>query len=183
MATVLLGVSGSVACYKACTLASRLTQSGHRVPAVLTRHAAELVTARLFRAISGEEALVSEFEGRPPTPMPHISLADEADAFLVAPATASTIARLRLGLAEDLLATTALVLRADALKFLAPAMNPRMFAHPAVQENLSVLAERGWTILGPDAGWMACGDEGPGRLLDPEEIARVVHEALRGASA
>lgn len=181
MSRILLGVSASVACYKACTLASRLKQRGHDVTTVLTKHAAQLVSPQLFQAITGERAYVSEFDGSAAEAMPHIDLASTCDAFVIAPATANVIARVHFGLGEDLLTTVALVLGDSVPRWFAPAMNPRMYANARVQRNVQGLVDSGWVQLGPDAGWMACGDEGPGRLLDPEEIARVVHDhVMRG---
>lgn len=173
---VLLGVSASAACYKACTLASRLTQAGFAVDVVLTPRAAELIAPRLFAALTGRAALADEFAPESREAMAHIALADRAELVIVAPATAATLAKLAHAHAEDLLSTTALALREGTPRWIAPAMNPRMFLHPGVQQNLRALAGHGWRALEPDAGWLACGDLGPGRMMEPERIAELAIE-------
>jgi phosphopantothenoylcysteine decarboxylase/phosphopantothenate--cysteine ligase len=179
---IVLGVSASAACYKACTLASRLTQEGFTVDVVLTPHAAQLIAPRLFSALTGRPALVDEFAAESSEAMAHIALADRAALLLVAPATAATIAKFAHAQADDLLSTLALALRPETPRWIAPAMNPRMFLHPGVQENLRTLAAQGWRQLEPEAGWLACGDRGPGRMLEPEQIAALV-VAWRDAQA
>ena len=179
MSRVLLGVSASVAVYKACDLASLLTQQGHAVRAVLTPRAAQLVAPQLFEAVTGEAAHVDEFDASRGSAMDHIQLADWGEVFVVAPATADVVGRLAHGLAGDLLTTLALALAGDVPRILSPAMNPRMLEQPAVQRNLERLAADGWQVLEPGEGHMACGDAGRGRLPEPDAIARAVGEALR----
>lgn len=182
---IVLGVSASAACYKACTLASRLTQAGFAVDVVMTPHAAELIAPRLFAALTSRAVLSTEFGTDVAAAMPHIELADRADLLIVAPATAASIARFAHGQADDLLSTLVLALRPGVPRWIAPAMNPRMFLHAAVQQNLALLLQQGWRHLEPAAGWLACGDLGPGRMMEPEAIAAevVAWRDARGAAA
>ena len=178
MARILLGVSASVAAYKACDLASKLAQSGHAVRAVLTPRAAELISPQLFEAVSGEPAFVDEFAASRRGAMDHIELARWAELLLVAPASAGTLARLAHGLADDLLGTVALALAPKTPRILCPAMNPSMLGARPLQRNLATLREDGWEILEPEEGHMACGDEGKGRLVDPARIVERVAQRL-----
>jgi phosphopantothenoylcysteine decarboxylase/phosphopantothenate--cysteine ligase len=175
---VVLGVSGSVAIYKACDVASKLTQVGVSVRAVLTESAAKLVSPALFRAITGHHACVSEFDPGAGAPMLHIDIAHSADLFLVAPASAGSIGKLANGLADDLLSTTALVLDAKVPRAIAPAMNPNMWAAPPVRENITKLKSYGYHVIEPGIGWTACGIPGPGRLAEPQDIVQFALERL-----
>ena len=176
MTRVLLAASASVAIYKACDLASRLTQDGCEVRAILTRSAARLISPQLFEAVSGEPAYTSEFDETRRSAMDHIELARWGELFLAAPASADLVGRLAHGLADDLVTTTALALGADVPRLLCPAMNPNMLSQPAVARNLGMLREDGWSVLEPEAGHVACGDDGRGRLPDPARIADWVRE-------
>jgi phosphopantothenoylcysteine decarboxylase/phosphopantothenate--cysteine ligase len=176
---VVLGVTGGIAAYKAVELARRLTQEGYRVKTVMTEHATQLVTPLTFRTVTGEEVGVSLFASQS-SPVYHITLAREADVVVVAPATANIIAKMAVGIADDLLSTTLLSTTAPIV--LAPAMNTSMLEHPATRENLRVLRERGVTVVGPASGSLACGEEGEGRMVEPEEILRVVREKLGGGN-
>ncbi|MFT4538515.1 MAG: phosphopantothenoylcysteine decarboxylase/phosphopantothenate--cysteine ligase [Planctomycetota bacterium] len=178
MKQVLLGSSASVAVYKACDLASRLTQSGVHVRTILTPNAARMISPQLFEAVSGQPAQVDEFGEARKTSMDHIELARFAQLVVVAPASADLIGRVANGIASDLLSTALLAIPVDVPRLLCPAMNPVMFAAPAVQRNLARLSEDGWEIVEPGAGHMACGEEGPGRLAEPIEIAARVLELL-----
>lgn len=178
MTQILLGAGASVAVYKACDLASKLTQAGHRVRTVLTPRAAQLVSPQLFEAVSGESAQVDEFGDTRRGAMDHIELADWAELFLCAPASADLVARLALGLGGDLLTTVALALGAETPRLLCPAMNPRMLEAPATQRHLETLAGDGWQLVDPAEGHMACGDAGRGRLVEPAEIVAVVERVL-----
>jgi phosphopantothenoylcysteine decarboxylase/phosphopantothenate--cysteine ligase len=175
---VLLGASASVAVYKACDLASKLTQRGWRVRAVLTRRAAELVSPHLFEAVTGEPAFVDEFSSARRGAMDHIDLAKWADVLAIAPASADLVGRLANGIADDLLTTVSLALAEGKGRLIAPAMNPVMLAAPAVRRNLGRLAEDGWLVLEPGEGHMACGDAGAGRLPEPEAIAAAIASLL-----
>ncbi|MEZ6020083.1 MAG: flavoprotein [Planctomycetota bacterium] len=178
MKHVLLGVCGSVSAYKACDLASKLTQAGFAVRTVLTENAARLVSPQLFEAVSGHPAQVSEWGDERKGAMDHIDLARWADLLVVAPATANFLARAAHGLAEDLLSTVQLALEPAKPRLLCPAMNPVMLAAPAVQRNLAQLLADGWLLQEPGAGHMACGEAGRGRLAEPAEILDRVRELL-----
>lgn len=180
MSRIVLGAGASVALYKACELASRLAQSEHAVRAVLSPRAAKLVSPQLFEAVCGEPACVDEFGADRRSAMDHIELSRWAELLVVAPATANLVARLALGLADDLLTTTALALPAGTPRLIAPAMNPDMLARKSVQRHLGTLREEGWSVLEPVEGHMACGMEGKGRLVEPAEIASAVEALLTG---
>lgn len=163
---ILLGVSGSIAAYKAADLASRLTKAGARVDAILTAAASRFVTPLTFQSLTGRPAPADLWSEE--AHVLHVGLADGADLLVVAPATADVLAKLAHGLADDLLTVTALAARCPLL--VAPAMDAGMFEHPAVQANLATLRARGATVIGPADGRMASGLEGRGRMLEPEEI-------------
>jgi phosphopantothenoylcysteine decarboxylase/phosphopantothenate--cysteine ligase len=178
MSRILLAAGASAALHKACDLASTLAQDGHTVRVLLTPRAAELVRPQLFEALTGQPAAVSEFGDARRGGMDHIELARWAEIFLVAPATASLIARLALGLADDLVSTVALALPPGVKRLLCPAMNPHMLAAAPVARNLAQLVRDGWQVVEPDAGRLACGDEGRGRLAEPTEIAAVLRHLM-----
>ena len=171
---VVLGVTGSIAAYKAVDLASKLTQAGVAVHAVLTESATKLVGPASFRAITGHPASTDMFELTNPFAIEHISLADRADLLLIAPATANVIAKLATGIADDLLTCTALATRAPIL--VAPAMHTAMWENPATQANVATLRERGVAFVGPATGRLASGGVGAGRFAPVPEI---LGEALR----
>jgi len=178
---VLLACGASVAVYKACDLASRLTQDGHRVRAVLTARAAMLVSPQLFESVTGEPAYTDEFDpGTRRGAMDHVDLARWAEALVVAPCTADLAGRLALGLADDLVSTAALALSPGIPRLLCPAMNPAMLASAPVRRNLGILQSDGWAVLAPETGHMACGDEGAGRLPEPARIAEWIGAHLGG---
>lgn len=177
---VVFGVSGGIACYKACTVARRLTEAGAAVDVVLTASAAEFVRPPTFEALTGRPVLTSLWErGRA---LAHLELAHQRDLVVLAPATAQLLARAAQGLADDLLAAILLAARAPVLA--APAMNDDMYAHPATQANLATLTQRGWTLIGPAVGALAEGpSERPGRMVEPEVIVAWAERLLRrGAS-
>jgi len=165
---ILLGVSGGIAAYKSCELVRRLRELGAEVRVVMTEGATRFVGPTTFQALSGQPVRVSLWDAQAEAAMGHIELARWAERILVAPASADLLARLAHGLADDLLTT--LCLASAAPLYLAPAMNQRMWAHPAVQENLATLRRHGARILGPAAGEQACGDVGSGRMLEPHEL-------------
>jgi phosphopantothenoylcysteine decarboxylase/phosphopantothenate--cysteine ligase len=170
---ILLGVGGSIAAYKAAELASRLTQAGAHVDAILTAAATRFVTPLTFQSLTGRPAPADLWSED--AHVLHVGLADGADLLLVAPATADILAKLAHGLADDLLTVTALAARCPLL--IAPAMDAGMFEHPAVQANLTALLMRGATAIGPAGGRMASGLTGRGRMLEPEEILGHVRRA------
>ncbi len=168
---IVLGVTGSIAAYKAAELASLLTKQGCAVRVVMTADAQRFVTAVTFKTLSRHPVvtdLYDEVEGWQPT---HIRLADEADLLLIAPATARTIARLALGLADDALSCVALALNERARILVAPAMNGKMWLHPSTQQNVATLKSRGVEFVGPEKGLLSCGYEGLGRLWPVEKVA------------
>ena len=165
---VLLGVSGGIAAYKSCELVRRLREGGAEVRVVMTEAATHFVSPTTFQALSGQSVRVSLWDAQAEAAMGHIELARWAERILVAPASADLLARLAQGMADDLLTT--LCLASPAPLFLAPAMNQQMWAHPAVQANVSTLRQRGTQLLGPAAGAQACGDIGSGRMLEAHEL-------------
>ena len=174
---ILLGVTGGIAAYKTPELVRRLRDRGAAVQVVMTRAAASFVTPLTLQAVSGRPVRCELLDPDAEAGMDHIELARWADRILVAPASAHLIARLAHGLADDLLTTLALA--STAPLWLAPAMNHRMWLHPATQANVALLTERGCTLLGPASGAQACGETGPGRMLEPVDIA----ERLRSTQA
>lgn len=165
-----LAVTGSIAAHKAIDIASQLTQSGVDVRVILSEDAQRFVTALPFKTLSRNPVITSlydEDEGWKPT---HITLADEADVLLVAPATANTIAKLALGLAGDALGCVALALNPQAQLVIAPAMNGKMWNHPATQQHVQTLRERGALVIDPESGLLSCGYEGVGRLAPVDTI-------------
>jgi len=175
MSRLVLACGASAALHKGVDLASKLAQAGHAVRVVLTPRAAELVSPQLFEAVTGEPCSVREFGDGRRSAMDHIELARWAELYLVAPATADLVARLALGLADDLVTTVALALAPGVPRVLCPAMNPHMLAAPAVARNLATLARDGWRVLEPGEGHLACG-----RLLEPEAIVAALR-SLTGA--
>jgi phosphopantothenoylcysteine decarboxylase/phosphopantothenate--cysteine ligase len=178
MSNVLLCVSGSVAIYKACDLASKLTQGGHAVRVLMTRHAADLVSPQLFEAVTSQSAYTAEWGRDRKAAMDHIDLARWGDLMVVAPCSADLAGRLALGLADDLVTTVALALPKEKPRFVCPAMNPVMFSASAVQRNFNQLEKDGWKIMRPGVGAMACGDVGAGRLPEPSEIVEWIGSIL-----
>ena len=169
--TIVLGVTGSIAAHKAVDIASQLTKAGHAVHVVMTADALRFVTPLPFKTLSRHPVitdLYDEEEGWKPA---HITLADTADLLLIAPATANTLAKLAHGLADDALSCIALALNPGARLLLAPAMNGKMWLHPATQANVALLRSRGVEFIGPDEGQLACGYEGIGRMWAVEQIA------------
>lgn len=169
--TVLVGVTGCIAAYKACELVRRLMRAGCRVKVVMTRNATRFVGPATFRALTGEPVAVSLWE-EPSARVHHVSLAEEAGVFCIAPATANIVAKLAAGRADDLLTTVALATRAPLV--IAPAMNVRMWRAEPTQANLAVLRERGAVIVEPDVGELACGEVGEGRLAPIDLIEEAV---------
>lgn len=177
VASVLLVVSGSVACYKAVELVRLWTQQGVSVQVVMTAAAARLVGAATFRAVSGKPVLVDEWRApQHADGMDHIALGRAADALVVAPASADFLAKAASGVADDLALAT--FLAADCRKFVAPAMNQQMWNAPPTARNIQTLAADGVSVLGPAAGEQACGEYGMGRMLEPHEIIDCVAETL-----
>ncbi|GBC93734.1 Coenzyme A biosynthesis bifunctional protein CoaBC [bacterium HR15] len=177
VARIVLGVCGSVAAYRACEVARELIHRGHEVHVVMTPHATRLIAPATFAALTGNPVTVDVFDEAQPGQITHIRLAQDADLILIAPATAHTIARLALGLADDMLTTLALATRAPIL--VAPAMNPAMWTHPATQAHVQMLQARGVEFIDPTYGVMACGDEGWGKIADTPTMIEVVERRLK----
>ncbi len=169
--TVLLGVTGGIACFKAAALASMLVKQRACVEVVMTKNATEFVTPLTFEQLTGNRVSVDTFDRNFVHQVEHISLASRADMVLIAPATANVIAKLAHGLADDMLTTT--VLACSCPKAIAPAMNTGMFDNPVTQDNIAALRRYGWEIVEPASGRLACGTSGKGRLPEPEDLLEV----------
>ena len=175
---IVLGVTGSIAAYKAADLTSQLTKQGCDVRVVLTANALRFITPLAFKTLSRHPVvtdLFDEEEGWKPT---HIRLADEANLLLIAPATANILAKLANGLADDALSCIALALNPKARVLVAPAMNGKMWLHPATQRNVEALKRDGAEFIGPEEGLLSCGYEGLGRLWPVDAVARRAVELL-----
>ena len=172
---IILGVTGGIAAYKSAYIASALVQRGADVHVVMTEHATKFVGATTFWGITGNDVITDLFEPPKKIEIAHVSLSESADLLLIAPATANTIGKLANGIADDMLTTMALVARRIVF---CPAMNVHMYANPIVAANIEKLRGLGYAIVEPEAGRLACGDEGIGRLADPDTIVRVVEEML-----
>jgi len=172
---VLVGVTGGIAAFKAADIISRLVKEGIIVQPVMTESAKQFIAPLTLSTLAGKAALSGMFSERIPG-VQHMDLANNTDLCLIAPATANIIAKMAHGIADDLLSTVLLAVASPVV--VAPAMNMNMYQHPAVQENLNVLIKRGVRVVEPDAGWLACGVEGKGRLADPERIVQEVKSIL-----
>ncbi len=177
MFTIILGVTGSIAAHKAAGIASQLVKDGHDVHCVMTRSATEFITALTLQVISRNPVLVSLEDEKQSWKPGHIDLADRADLLLVAPATANTLGNFANGLAPDPLSGIYLATRAPVL--IAPAMNGKMWQHPATQRNVDRLSQDGCQFIGPeDEGMLACGYSGPGRLMAQDQIITAAEKIL-----
>jgi phosphopantothenoylcysteine synthetase/decarboxylase len=179
--TIVLGVTGSIAAYKGAEIASQLAKRGHDVHCVLTRAAREMVTPATFHPLTGNPVHVDLFgEGAASSEyrVEHVGLADRADVFAIAPATANTLGKIASGIADDFLSTLILAYRGPVV--IAPAMNDNMWEHPAVRRNVATLRSFGYTFVDPEAGDLACGRTGVGRLADPARVVAAI-EAAAGA--
>lgn len=165
---VLLGVTGGIAAYKIPNLCSRLVKGGFQVETILTANAQKIVSPIPFESLSGNRCHTDTFDPMDTSKVEHIALARQADLLVIAPASANIIAKLRWGLADDLLSTTALACTCP--KLLVPAMNTNMYENPATQENLSVLRQRGYIVMEPLSGHLACGAVGKGKMPEPDDI-------------
>ena len=178
MKRILLGVSGSIAAFKAADLASRLTDNGHSVTVVMTSDAQEFITPLTLQVLSKNPVVTGIYDEKESWRPGHIALADEADLLLVAPATANIIAKFANGIADDALSAVHLATRAPVL--MAPAMNGKMWEHPATRENIEKLEARGVRMIGPEEGMLACGYEGLGRMWPVDGIVEAAGELLAG---
>jgi len=177
---VVLGVTGSIAAHKAADLASLLTKAGCDVRVVMTHDALKFITPLPFKTLSRNPVITDLYDEEENWKPAHIEMADSAALLLIAPATANTIAKLAYGLADDALSCIALALNPKARVLVAPAMNGKMWLHPATARNVATLKERGVDFIGPDEGTLSCGYEGIGRLWPVDQIAGRALELLRG---
>lgn len=173
---IVLGVTGSIAAYKAAEIASQLTQAGAKVRVIMTKESLQFVSPLTFRALTGNPVATEMFDPVSEFSIEHVSLARAADIVVIAPATANIIAKLAAGIADDLLSCTVLATTAPVV--IAPAMETHMYTNPATQDNLSRLKARNFVIVGPASGWLASGKEGLGRLADINDIVGTVRQVL-----
>lgn len=173
--TVVLGITGGIAAYKSAYLASALRKQGATVHAVMTRNATEFISPLTFETLTGNRCTVDTFDRNFEYDVKHVSLAKAADLIMVAPATANFIAKAANGIADDMLTTV--ILAAKCPKMISPAMNTAMYENPATQANLARLREYGWNVIEPATGLLACGDEGKGKMPEPDVLLRhIVYE-------
>jgi phosphopantothenoylcysteine decarboxylase/phosphopantothenate--cysteine ligase len=173
---IVLGVSGSIAAYKAAEIASQLTQAGAKVNVILTDEAVQFISPVTFRAITGRPVVTEMFDLDSEFSIEHVSLAKAADVVVISPATANIIAKLAAGIADDMLCCTVLATKAPVI--IAPAMETNMYNNPVTQDNLSKLKVRKFLIIGPATGWLASGKEGLGRLADVNDIIRSIRQVV-----
>lgn len=176
---IVLGVSGSIAAYKACELVRRLRDAGAEVRVVMTANALRFVGADTLRSLSGHRVSTAMFTSESEPIPEHLSLKQWADLIVIAPATANIIGKAAAGIADDLL--SAAILSAFPRVLFAPAMNSAMYRNPVLQENVAKLRRLGCEFVGPEAGLLACGEEGPGRLADTDVILERIQAALTDA--
>lgn len=174
--SVILGVSGGIACYKSAALASKLAQRGYDVEVVMTKNAAEFIGPHTFESLTHNRAMIDTFDRNFQSHVEHVALADKADLLIVAPATANIIAKAAHGIADDMLSTT--ILACDCPKLVAPAMNTRMYDNPVTQDNLETLRRYGWEVIEPASGHLACGAVGKGKMPEPEDLLEAVDHAI-----
>lgn len=174
--TVLLGVTGGIAAYKAAYLASALVKLHANVEVIMTEHATRFIAPLTFEQLTGRRCMVDTFDRNFSHQVEHIALADRTDLVLIAPATANVCAKLAHGLADDMLTTT--VLACTCPKLIAPAMNTHMFENPVTQDNLDILRRYGWEVIAPGSGHLACGAVGPGRMPEPQELVEHILRSI-----
>jgi phosphopantothenoylcysteine decarboxylase/phosphopantothenate--cysteine ligase len=176
---ILLGVTGGIAAYKAVALAGKLTAAGARVKTVMTEDACRLVGPKSFEAVTQSSVFTSMWSSPEKYQISHVELADWADIVVVAPATANILGKVANGICDDMLSTTLCAcwpLVESGSVLLAPAMNTNMWTNPAVQNNVKTLHERGFRFIGPEEGRLACGDEGIGRMSEPQQILETIEK-------
>lgn len=174
---ILLGITGGIAVYKLLDVASALRKQGYTLNTIMTQHAMEFVQPLSFETITNNYVVTDTFE-RPKTwEVEHIALAKKADLVLIAPATANIIGKIAHGIADDMLSTTVMACKCPVV--IAPAMNTAMYENPIVQENIAYLKHKGYLFIEPDAGWLACGDLGKGKLPKPERIVQYVTDYIK----
>ena len=174
--TILLGVTGGIAAYKAAALASALDKQHATVEVIMTAHATQFITPLTFEQLTGRRCMVDTFDRNFSHQVEHIALADRVDLVIIAPATANVCAKLAHGLADDMLTTT--VLACTGPKLAAPAMNTKMFENPVTQDNLDILRKYGWEVISPASGRLACGAVGAGKLPEPDLLLQHILRAI-----
>ena len=173
---IIVGVTGSIAAYKAAEVVSQLVQSGAGVTVVMTRSATQFVGALTFQTLTRRRVMIDQFDLESVVDPTHISLTDEADLVVIAPATANFLGKAAHGIADDML--TSLLLAVSCPVLVAPAMNDRMWAHPAVKENIEILRKRGYKFVEPESGFLACGTYAKGRLANPAQIISEIEKCV-----
>ena len=174
---VVLGITGSIAAYKAADIANILVNANCDVHVVMTKAGAAFVTPLTLQTLTKNHVYVDVLQEQNPSEVVHIALAQKADLFLIAPATANVIGKLAWGIADDMLTSTALAMR-DTKKMIAPAMNTNMYENPVVQENLKILETRGFQVIEPRESMLACGTIGKGALASVDTVVTLAKEAL-----
>jgi len=169
---IVIGITGGIAAYKSAEIVSRLRRLGANVHVIMTRNATEFITPLTFQTLSANQVVTDTFQAPEYWQVEHVALAKLADLFLVAPATASILAKMACGIADDMLSTTLLATKAPI--FAAPAMNTGMWTAEATQQNVAILKARGVHMIGPDSGRLACGDDGAGRMSEPADIVKEI---------
>lgn len=172
MKSIVVGVTGGIACYKAAEIVNALVKKGHEVDVIMTENAQKFVTPLTFQTLSNNKVTTEMFEKIKQKDIEHISLAQKADIFVIVPATANIIGKIANGIADDMLTTT--IMAAKCRKIIAPAMNTVMWENPIVKENIVKLKKYGYEVLDTDTGHLACGDTGKGKLLPWETIVKII---------
>ncbi|MCL2421644.1 MAG: phosphopantothenoylcysteine decarboxylase [Defluviitaleaceae bacterium] len=178
MKTIILGITGSIAAYKAADIANNLVKNKYDVHTVMTKAGAAFITPLTLQSLTKNRVFVDVLQEDDPSKIVHIALPEKADALLIAPATANIIAKIAAGIADDMLSSMVLAVH-DIPKIIAPAMNTRMYENPATQENLQTLVRRGWTVIEPREARLACGYVGKGALAELQTILDTVDGAFR----
>lgn len=179
MKNIILGVTGSIAAYKAADISNILTKHGYNVEVIMTKSAAEFITPLTFQSLTKNKVYTNMFEEITPSEIKHISLAKKADLCLIAPASANIIGKLANGIADDMLSTVVMAMN-NVPVYICPAMNTNMYINPVVQRNMKFLSECGYRFIEPKESVLACGDLGKGALADVETIIGTVEEYLSG---
>lgn len=174
--TVVLGVTGSIAAYKIASLASSLVKKGANVHVIMTQNATNFINPITFESLTGRKCLVDTFDRNFEFQVEHVSLAKQADVFMVAPASANVIGKIAGGIADDMLTTT--IMACKAPKIISPAMNTNMFENPIVQDNIQKLKDYGYEVIDPASGYLACGDTGAGKMPEPEVLESYIMKAI-----
>lgn len=175
---ILLGVTGSIAAYKAADITSQLTKLGHNVDVVLTESGSRIITPLTLQTLSKNKVYMDMFEEITPKEVKHISLADKADLVLIAPATANIIGKLANGIADDFLSTVVMAAAVHTPVYIAPAMNTNMYENPIVQRNIETLKSYGYQFIEPKESLLACGVVGKGALADVDKIVDIIEGSI-----